>query len=75
MTFTARVSDIRTIRQDDPNFILDDGMILCPRAGFEIGTGCPRSYRDIIAECINNGWLKPVAHIRDSELSWDLLQQ
>jgi hypothetical protein len=45
-----------------------------PRAGFEISSGCPGNYADIIRECINHGWLKPVAHMRDEELTWELLK-
>lgn len=39
-----------------------DGISLVPRAGFQIENACPREYKLIISECINNGWLKAVAH-------------
>jgi len=39
-----------------------DGISLVPRAGFQIDNKCPREYKLIIAECINNGWLKAVSH-------------
>jgi hypothetical protein len=68
--FTA---SIRTIRQRDDDFMLTNGLVYTPRAGFEISNGCPGNYREIILECINHGWLKPVAHIYDSELIWDKL--
>jgi hypothetical protein len=41
---------------------------MTPRAGFEINAQCPREYKMIISECINNGWLKPVAHVTEREL-------
>jgi hypothetical protein len=50
-------------------------MIISPRAGFEISQECPTNYRKVIAECINNGWLQPVAYTKDSELMWETLQQ
>lgn len=67
------VTCIRTIRQGDDNFMITNGLIITPRAGFEIGSGCPQVYKDIIIECINYGWLKPVAHMYDRELIWEKL--
>ena len=44
---------------------------MAPRAGFEINDKCPREYKLIINECLANGWLKPVATIKDTELFWE----
>jgi len=71
---TARQSKIRTVRQDDPKFTLSDGVTICPRAGFEISSGCPVEYKLVLQECINNGWLKPVAHVYGKELTMDALR-
>lgn len=65
---TERKSQLRTIRQDDPKFFITDGFVRAPRAGFHILPECPREYKMIITECINNGWLKPVAHVTEREL-------
>ena len=69
MNIVISRSKINTIKQGDPKFMLTDGMVVCPRAGFEINQRCPKEYKLIIAECINNGWLKPVAHIYGKELT------
>jgi hypothetical protein len=74
MNITAHQSNIRTIRQGDPKFTLKDGFVISPRAGFEINQRCPREYKLIISECINNGWLKPVAHVYGKELTMDALR-
>jgi hypothetical protein len=68
MTYTLHKSQIRTLKQDDPNFVIYDGLYQSPRAGFEISRGCPKEYTMIINECIRHGWLKPVAHITEREL-------
>jgi hypothetical protein len=68
MTFTIHQSQIRTIKQSDPRFHIHDKFITAPRAGFEISQRCPENYRDLIAECINHGWLKPVAYMTEREL-------
>jgi hypothetical protein len=67
MTYSLHKSQIRTIKQGDPKFVINDGLVITPRAGFNISQGCPKEYRMIILECMNNGWLTPVAHITERE--------
>lgn len=74
MKFVQQVSKIRTVKQGDSKFMLQDGLMICPRAGFEINENCPREYRQIIAACIDQGWLKPVAHVYGKELTMDALR-
>jgi hypothetical protein len=74
MNIVAHQSNIRTVRQGDPKFTLIDGFVMSPRAGFEINQLCPREYKLIISECINNGWLKPVAHVYGKELTMDAMR-
>ena len=64
---------IRTVRHHDDDFMITNGYTITPRAGFEISSGCPSNYKEIIVECIGRGWLKPVAHIYDRELMWEKL--
>lgn len=75
MTFNVRTSCIRTVRKGDNGFIITDGLVATPRAGFELSNSIPRPYVKIISECIDNGWLKPVAHVKDSELFWEEFQK
>lgn len=65
---------LQTIKQNDPRFILKDGLVIAQRAGFEISSSCPYSYRQVIQECINNGWLRPVATVYGKELTMDALR-
>lgn len=65
-----------TLRHKDPDFRFSpDGFTVVPRAGFEISSQCPREYRLIIAECLQNGWVQPVAHMRDNEYTMELLRK
>ena len=68
MTFKTHQSSIHTIKQTDPRFTIVDKFVTAPRAGFEISQCCPENYKDLILECINHGWLKPVAHMTEREL-------
>ena len=74
MKISTRTTNIRTIRQGDSKFILTDGLVICPRAGFEISEKCPTNYAKVLAECIEYGWLKPVAHVYGKELTMDALR-
>jgi len=74
LNFTTHHSNIRTIRQGDPKFMLQDGLVTCPRAGFEISQNCPAEYKSIFITAINAGWIKPVAHVYGKELSMDALR-
>jgi hypothetical protein len=73
MTYTTPDSIIKTIRKDDPNFQIDNGIVMAPRAGFEISNDCPRQYKLMIIEAIKNGWLQPIAYMKESEYVWEQL--
>ena len=74
MKISSRTRNIQTIRQGDPKFTLQDGLMICPRAGFEISDNCPAEYKSIFITAINAGWLKPVAHVYGKELTMDALR-
>jgi hypothetical protein len=69
------MSRFKTLRPGDSDFVIQDGFLLASRAGFEISKDCPREYRLIIAECVNNGWLTPVANMLDYEHTMDKLKE
>ena len=65
----------KTIRYDEPDFMITDekGVMGIPRASFELSPMCPENYKQVIDECIRNGWLKSVAHMKESEWIWEQL--
>lgn len=65
---------IKTIKSDDPMFYIKGDVTMSPRAGLEILQSCPREYRMILSECLDKGWLKPVAYMRDDEYIWEQLK-
>ncbi len=75
MTFKVEQSSIRTIRKGEKGFMLTDGFVSAPRAGFEMSRSIPNQYREIITQCIDCGWLKPVAYVKDTELFWEAFQK
>ena len=65
----------KTLRPGDTGFVMDNGILMAPRAGIEIAKDCPHEYMLMLVKCIRHGWLRPVAHIKDSEYTWELLQK
>ena len=65
---------LKTLRQSDAGFTLIDGVVISPRAGFEISNRCPAEYKMILQECISYGWIKPVATVYDHEITFDTLR-
>lgn len=70
MGFVVKESCVRTIKQGDPNFYIRDGIVMAPRAGFEISNSCPNEYRSVISQAFNAGWIKPIANVTEQELMW-----
>jgi hypothetical protein len=72
--FKPHISNIRKITTGDAMFYLTDSMTTAKRAGFEISQSCPSEYRSIFITAINAGWIKPVAHMYDYEMTFALLK-
>ena len=67
---------IKTLRPGDCGFYFNtNGIYRVARAGLDISQQCPDRYKDILLECINQGWIQPVAHMKESEYVWEKLQQ
>jgi hypothetical protein len=76
MTFIVKEpkNKLKMLKPGDHGFtISNDGLSLVSRAGFEINSRCPREYKLILQECINHGWIKPVAYVTEKEFMWDEL--
>jgi hypothetical protein len=65
-----------TLRHTDAEFVFSpDGITVVPRAGIEIALDCPYNYKLILVKCLDQGWLRPVAHMRDVEYTMELLRR
>jgi hypothetical protein len=77
MTFTALKSSngYKMLRPGDADFTFSpNGVTLVPRASLEISSNCPGEYRHLISQAYRNGWLKPVANMRNTEYTMELLK-
>ena len=75
MTITSERSKIKMIIQDDPDFYITDGMAVSGRAGFILTPDCPEAYTNMINHAWREGWIKPVAHMLESEYMWEKLKE
>lgn len=75
MKITSYKTSLRTIKPNDPRFMIQDTYVMAPRAGFHILQECPREYKLVIQECIQRGWLQPVANMTERELLFIGLSQ
>lgn len=73
MTFTITESNVVTVRQGNPNFMLTDGMITYPRAMLHVLPECPQDVKSKIMWAVNNGYLKCVSHIYKHEETFNAL--
>ena len=72
---TVKETKIHEIYNKHPEFLISDGLRISPRAGFKLSHNCPQHYRQIIASCIDNGWLEPVAYLSEQELIFNGLKR
>ena len=73
--FNANQSHISLSRGHKDFMFSPDGITIVPRASFEISHQCPEAYINLIIECMNQGWLKPVANMRETEYTMELLRK
>ena len=64
---------IKTIKPGDNDWYIKGQLTITPRAGFEVSKSCPSDYRLILADCIDRGWIKPIAYMKESEYIWEKL--
>ena len=66
--------DVKSIKQGDAKFYLNDGIITYPRAAIYIEANCPRNVRETLEWAVSNGYVKTMAHVYGKELTMDALR-
>lgn len=74
--FTSHMKkrEVKSIRQGDDDFMLNDGLVMYPRAMIHVMPECPANVRHYINWAITEGYLKTVAHVYGKELTWERLK-
>jgi hypothetical protein len=71
---TFRQSSFKEINNDDPEFIMTDGLLVTPRANIEVTADCPKMWATIIMMAYEKGYLKVTAHVPHEEYFMQNLQ-
>jgi len=69
-----KTREVRTIRQGSDDFMINDGLVMYPRAMIHILPDCPANARHYIEWAISEGYVKSVAHVYGKELTMDRLR-
>ena len=73
--YASHKNNIIRIVESEPGFQITDGWAVYPRAMMYISPDCPQVYRTMIKTAVDKGWIKSVAHIKDTEYTWGKLQE
>ena len=66
----------KSLYNGQDNFMFSpDGFSMVPRAHVVILEQCPQKYRDMVSYAIAKGWVQPVANMRDTEYTMELLRK
>ena len=62
------------LKPGDPDFAVNDGMVMYRRACLEISDDCPKDVKNQIIQYYARGWLSAVAYVHESELMFDQIK-
>jgi hypothetical protein len=74
MNIKFTINNVKAVRPGDKLWNINSGMVVTPRAGFEVSKDCPQAYKEVLVTCIQNGWLKPVAYMTGPEATMEYLK-
>jgi hypothetical protein len=69
ITTQQQESEVKELTCGDAEFQIHEGIMVYFRAGIRISEKMPHSYKEVVVQCLQRGWLTSVASVRDSELA------
>jgi hypothetical protein len=73
--FEANRSHV-TLRPGHEDFSFSpDGVTVVPRASIEIDDECPTEYKQMLMVALDFDWVRPVANMRETEYTMELLKK
>ena len=75
MTITVTETPWIRLEAGDTGWRLNSDLSTTARAVLEVHSECPNEHRWIIQQCLEQGWIQPVAYVprSDPTLMWDTL--
>ena len=63
------------IKQGDKGFKFISGLVEYPRAAILVTDECPARVRLELQQWVSNGWIAPIAYVREDEYMWEKLKE
>lgn len=73
--FVKSKTYVSLCRGEDDFLFSPDGISLVPRAEIVISEQCPTHIRDMVDLAFRKGWVAPIANMRETEYTLELLQK
>jgi len=67
--------DVLEIKPTDQGFKFMVGMVEFPRAAIAVEQDCPNDVRLQLQMYVSNGWITPVAYVKEQDYIWDTLKE
>ena len=75
MNLSASDEKVLEIKQGDKGFKFVSGYVEYPRAAILVEDKCPVDVRLQVQMYLSNGWITPVAYVRENEYVWEKLKE
>lgn len=75
MNLSANNEKVLEIKQGDKGFKFVSGLVEYPRAAILVEDNCPYDVKLKLQQYVSNGWITPVAYVRENEYVWEKLKE
>ena len=75
MNLSVSNEKVLEIKQGDKGFKFTSGLVEYPRAAISVSNDCPARVRLELQQYVSNGWITPVAYVREDEYVWEKLKE
>lgn len=75
VTETKSNTKVLEIKQGEKGFKFVSGLVEYPRAAILVTDECPARVRLELQQWVSNGWISPVAYVREDEYVWEKLKE
>ena len=75
MNLLVNDEKVLEIKQGDKGFKFISGYVEYPRAAILVDDSCPARVRLELQQWVGNGWIMPVAYIKEKDFIWEKLQE
>jgi hypothetical protein len=75
INYTNSPTNVRSIKQGEGEFYIEDDLIVYSRAELKFAENCPKEVASLIIDAFRKNQVHLVANVYDRELVWETLSQ